>query len=305
MAISFHVGFEGVDFRPGPGKLYITDPLTQTNLLPIVAKGTKPVSYLNYYDVDEMVRCAFCNTHQHHSKGFTVEMADGSIALCGRNCAEEFFGRDVAKELLANLTQRINRERRSATIAATFAGVPELRARISDDVVEAERIGLGLIAAITAAFPKKALARLCADDVFGVSGRFLSLHRSQPLAAHLRELLEQMKLAVQRDGEMSDIVLKRAIEARKTVFQLSEQLADFITAMSDFMDLENLWNLVQFHATDPAKGTAMSFKKPISGVELHISREDAAPNRFRLIVPPTFDRAEVIGLLTQDMSLTE
>ena len=70
-----------------PSRFIVSRPDEQSNLTPEIPKGEIPTHYINRYHADHDVSCAFCDKHTLHRKGFTAEMADGRIALCGRDCA--------------------------------------------------------------------------------------------------------------------------------------------------------------------------------------------------------------------------
>ncbi|WP_283177355.1 hypothetical protein [Gemmobacter sp. 24YEA27] len=156
MTVTIHVGFDARDFSRKSGKLFIADPAGQDGLVPVVAKGTKPVTYLNSYNVADQVHCAFCDTHQRHNRGFTVGLEDGSIALCGNKCAEGFFGRDTARALRADLERRQGREKHLENIARTFAGISDASRHFTDTLVAQEQIGLDLILLLAQILPETA-----------------------------------------------------------------------------------------------------------------------------------------------------
>jgi len=92
-------GIRSANSNPIVTAYRIADPEFQPGLSETVESGVVPVEYLNYYNTSSPVRCAFCGKHQRHNRGFTARMADGRIALCGRDCGKAFFGIDVARQL--------------------------------------------------------------------------------------------------------------------------------------------------------------------------------------------------------------
>ena len=78
-------------------KFTLTDPEKQIGLTVEMEPGAEPAKYLNRYHTNHDVRCAFCLGHTKHRRGFTVQMEDGRIALCGIDCGKKYFGEEAAK----------------------------------------------------------------------------------------------------------------------------------------------------------------------------------------------------------------
>lgn len=297
MTISVHVGFDSLGYRSGT-PFFIERPSEQPGLLEVVPKGTRPVAFINHYHVDEQVRCAFCDTHRPHNKGVTVEMADGSIALCGNQCAEHFFGHDVAKHLFANLRVKIDRERKRRLIAQTFVGLEAVGVTLTEQVVEAERWGRRLITAVRDALSGPIVTGIVSGEVAGVHGRFLSLapHYSHPLSQKIEGILRHLERVKLQSEDMSDDVLQKAVDSRQRLIRWIEDLAGFLVEMRRFMDPENLRRLVEY-VESRHSARVLSFKNPVTGPQLQVTCVGAETERFPLQPIPAFDREAALSLL--------
>jgi len=71
----------------------ITDPEAQPGVVLDVEPGMRPVQLLEPYSANKDVRCAFCPQRQVHKHGYLALLPDGSKALCGNVCAEDYFGK--------------------------------------------------------------------------------------------------------------------------------------------------------------------------------------------------------------------
>lgn len=111
-------------------RFVVTDPEAQPGLSAEIEPGTVPTGYLNRYYTDHDVRCAFCAKHTPHRRGFTVELADGRIALCGIDCGREFFGHEVARGFEKLLEKKVAEARRDWILVQTKAALPEVIAEI-------------------------------------------------------------------------------------------------------------------------------------------------------------------------------
>lgn len=109
------------------GQFTITDPEAQPGLTPEIERGQIPSGYINRYVVDHDVHCAFCPPHMPHRHGFTAQMADGRIALCGRDCGRKYFGHEVARGFEKALERAEERARRQQLIAEATAGIPAVQ----------------------------------------------------------------------------------------------------------------------------------------------------------------------------------
>lgn len=299
MFITHHVDFDAKDFSRKSGKLFIADPASQEGLVPTVTKGTKPVTYLNSYNVADQVRCAFCDGHQRHNLGFTVGLADGSIALCGRNCAEEFFGRATARALRADLEKRQDQEKHREQVAKTLAGIEEASLHLTDTRAALEAEGLGLIRTLARILPENAQTKIRAGDVPGVDGRFLTMFSATPLIPRIRKALGHLSGVAQREGEISDVVLARAMESRAQILRWIGELSDFFREMDRFMQPDNLWHLSVYHSDHARDGAVISFRRPTHGAELHIYSPGWEIERYLIGKPVGFDGAVITNLLNQ------
>lgn len=297
MTVTIHAGFDSKDFSRRPGKLVIDNPEAQEGLVSVVARGTKPVTYLNCYDVAEQVHCAFCDTHQHHNRGFTVGLEDGTIALCGNKCAERFFGKAVAKALRVDLEKRQDQQKQRAMLARTFAGIGEVKACLGAGVAEKESLGLSLICVLMRILPEHALTKLRAGHIPGVDATFLTMWKPAPLVEKIQGVIRHMEGAMQREEELSEVVLKKAMDARLRMIGWLEELNGFFTEMTRFMEAESLWYLAEFHASLPHDGSAISLKRPTHGVELHIFVPGEGISRYKVDKAGAFDGSRLLAIL--------
>jgi hypothetical protein len=130
MVMNSHLGLD---------TLIISRPDLQGDLTDVIPLGQIPWRYINRYLAEEEVRCAFCEKHTPHKRGFTAEMEDGRIALCGRDCAAKYFGKDVADRFEKDLERQIQVAARRRLVKRTIDGVAETLAKITPDMVAKER----------------------------------------------------------------------------------------------------------------------------------------------------------------------
>lgn len=116
-----------------------TQPESQEGLTPEIPIGEIPISYINSYDADRDVRCAFCPSHTPHKRGFTALMEDGRIALCGNRCAIKYFGKDIANNLEKILKEQKRRDIDESIIRQMVEASSVVLARISRRILELER----------------------------------------------------------------------------------------------------------------------------------------------------------------------
>jgi hypothetical protein len=104
----------------------LSDPATQPGLTVEMEPGAKPEKYINRYHTSHDVRCAFCAGHTPHRRGFTVQMKDGRIALCGIVCGKHYFGEEAAKGFENALIRTEYDAARDATLRHALSVVPAL-----------------------------------------------------------------------------------------------------------------------------------------------------------------------------------
>ncbi|OWY08712.1 hypothetical protein B6V74_12870 [Thioclava sp. F42-5] len=114
-------------------------PELQAGLTEAIPEGEIPSRYINRYHADHDVPCAFCNKHTDHRRGFTVQMKDGRIALCGRDCAKFYFGPEVARDFEKKLKEEEDRRATASVIARAMRGVPQALESITDNWIANER----------------------------------------------------------------------------------------------------------------------------------------------------------------------
>jgi hypothetical protein len=119
--------FKEIEVVPvSAGKFSVARPEDQLGLTIEMEAGAIPEKYLNRYHTDHDVTCAFCPSHTPHRRGFTVEMKDGRIGLCGIDCAKKYFGTDVAKGFEDILNKTEYEVQRDAILARAIEKLPDI-----------------------------------------------------------------------------------------------------------------------------------------------------------------------------------
>lgn len=136
---SVRKGYSGVLEINDSSGLVISRPELQDGLTKEVEAGSAPVSYINEYHAEFEVDCAFCAKHTPHRHGYTVEMEDGRIALCGNHCASKFFGAEQAHKLSIELGKRMESASLRAAVAKAKRSIPALTELLTDDVLRFEK----------------------------------------------------------------------------------------------------------------------------------------------------------------------
>lgn len=116
----------------------VAQPDLQVGLSTEIDRGVRPTEFLNRYHAEYDVRCAFCAGHTPHRRGFTVRLEDGRIALCGIDCASEFFGEEVASRFESDLQTQIKRQTQRKILANTVDGAPVALRFLNDDWIGIE-----------------------------------------------------------------------------------------------------------------------------------------------------------------------
>lgn len=104
----------------------IADPEAQAGLTDVIERGAIPARYINRYHTAHDVRCAFCDNHTPHRRGYTAEMKDGRIALCGIDCGRKYFGMEVARNFERALQKTEDEAKRDAILEAAIEDLPLL-----------------------------------------------------------------------------------------------------------------------------------------------------------------------------------
>ena len=117
----------------------IADPEGQPGLSDVIESGAIPERYINRYHTDHDVRCAFCDNHTPHRRGFTAKMKDGRIALCGIDCGRKYFGDEIAKDFEKALKKTEDEAKRDAILAAALEDLPELHHQVREKWLPLER----------------------------------------------------------------------------------------------------------------------------------------------------------------------
>lgn len=132
--------------------LIITRPELQAGLTDVIPPGEVPTHYINRYLAEHEVKCAFCDKHTPHLRGFTAKMGDGRTALCGIDCAAKYFGKEVADKFEEQLERQIELAARRRLVSKTVEGVPEALTLLTDELLEEEVSAAQAVAALYDAF---------------------------------------------------------------------------------------------------------------------------------------------------------
>lgn len=283
--------------------LIIAHPEMQQGLTPIIPPGEIPAHYINRYEAEHEVRCAFCDKHTPHKKGFTVQMEDGRIALCGRDCARHYFGDEVADNFEEKLEEQIRRASKRKIIQRTLAGIPEAMKAITPELVKMEESSLEAVSALAGCFRNSGISgfsdsghyrlketrrtwieredgvgkttRVPVDTehvILEVKAAVLLQTRDHPtsrLAAALADL--KMLQGVDTSNELSDLVIDRMTVKRAQAIQNITNGMRFLDRAAQFFTPENikaLSNLTQ-HVRTPAE--RMQLAKRRHGYDLVIA----------------------------------
>ncbi len=186
-------------------------------------------------------------------------------------------------------------------LARTFAGIGEVKAHLNAGVAERESLGLNLIMVLMRTLPEHTLTRLRAGHISGVDATFLTMWKEAPLVEKIQGIIRHMERAMQRDEELSEVVVKKAMDARLRMIRWLEELDGFFKAMTRFMEPENLWHLADFHASLPHDGSAISFKRPTHGVELHIFVPREGISQYQVGKVEAFEGSRLLALFKHPM----
>ncbi|MDX5384560.1 MAG: hypothetical protein LPJ92_16120 [Rhodobacterales bacterium] len=137
----------------------VAAPDLQVGLSKEIERGTKPKEFLNRYQSDYDVRCAFCAGHTPHRRGFTVRLEDGRIALCGIICATDFFGEEVAQRFEQILQKQINQQSKRRVLAVTVDGAAETLKILNSDWIEVENAYRAAVLGINVWLDREVLER--------------------------------------------------------------------------------------------------------------------------------------------------
>ena len=141
----------------------VTDPQSQAGLTEVIEAGQIPVRYINKYHTNHDVRCAFCDKHTPHRRGFTAIMKDGRIALCGIDCGRHYFGEEVARNFEKALQKTEEEADRDAILEAAMEDLPVLYEEVCKKWVPLEQSVRSIINALPT-FPGNVLKRQTDDN---------------------------------------------------------------------------------------------------------------------------------------------
>jgi hypothetical protein len=287
--------------------LTISRPEMQVGLTEIIPLGEIPTGYLNRYLAEREVRCAFCDNHTPHKKGFTARMADGRIALCGRDCAAKYFGQSVADRFEEQLDQQIARSARRRVVQRAVEGVPATLAMITPDLISMEKQGLHAAHALYMEFKESRLPMKLSDngdlEITGTKRRWVEKEdengqvRKVPIddpyiisriagAALIRtapypvsrfgsatERLNVLASVKTLDG-WNDKVVDQMAEKRVKIVHDLENVARFLGQCRRFFTKSNITALAEFAKTLNIPVETLALHTVAGGFELVVTRRE-------------------------------
>ena len=209
-------------------KFNLARPNEQRGLTLEMESGAVPEKYLNRYHTDHDIKCAFFPAHTPHRRGFTVEMSDGRIGLCGIDCAIKYFGTEIAKGF-ENVLKNTERDYlRDAIFAHTMDRLPKIYREIRECLIpieiELEKI-LNLIVGV-AKWPK--ISEATASGEFVVYDAKREWHE-QP---------DGSRKPIETKREICRILGAPVLHMRKSQFRDAEVLAKEVLDGRDFRDVQ-------------------------------------------------------------------
>jgi len=100
------------------------DPEVGPNLVYPLPEAAEIIRIVGGYNtnrtIGRKIRCAACPQHQHHFRGFRVELSDTRQANIGFNCGEHHFGEGAWKVALNDYEARVEAAHYNARVAPTL-----------------------------------------------------------------------------------------------------------------------------------------------------------------------------------------
>lgn len=255
-------------------KFLISNPEMQTGLTDIIPLGQVPSHYINRYRAVQKVRCAFCDKHTPHNNGFTVQMKDGRTALCGIDCAKDYFGEVVAKDFEKSLEKQIKKEANRKIISRTLIGIPKTLTLLTDDLIEMEALAISATEPLAKYFQHSGIQTKTTDsgtyehkelrrrwvDQQDIHGNLrkkavdeeitilrvgaASLLRGNDLRriARLKRAKKELKILQSANSEthLSDTIVERISAKRKAIISDIENGIRFLELCRQFFTKENI-----------------------------------------------------------------
>ncbi len=266
------------------GSFILSHPEEQPNLTKKIEGGSAPSHYINRYHADHDVACAFCAKQTPHRRGYTAQMPDGRIALIGRDCASEFFGKERASSWEKALKAQEDRRARRRVVERAVASVPSLLVQITPELVSIERQCLDITCAITegmAGRQPQVLRRdngdwdIVADDrrvLYTVAAAAI-LNAGRTRRHHLAKALEALKKlsAIDATTDMSDKVVSRMLDLRTSLIADIESGLRLLRRCARFYTANNLKALSRVLASIDSGITRVDLKVKSSGTFVRLT----------------------------------
>tara|TARA_R110002096_G_scaffold8802_2_gene35744 strand:+ start:15594 stop:16598 length:1005 start_codon:yes stop_codon:yes gene_type:complete len=286
-------------------KFLTSRPVMQSGLTDVIPLGQVPSHYLNRYRAVQKVRCAFCENHTPHNNGFTVQMKDGRTALCGKDCAEIYFGEAVAKDFEKSLEKQIKRETNRKIITKTLVGIPKTLTLLTDDLIEMEALAISATEPLAKNFQHSGIQTKTTDsgtyehkeicrrwvDQQGMHGNLrknaldeeriilkikaASLLRGNDISriARLKRAKKELKIlqSVNLETDLSDVIIERISTKRKAIISDIENGIGFLDLCQQFYTKENIKALSKLNQHLQTNSKAFALHKRPYGFDLVIS----------------------------------
>lgn len=233
-------GYSGaLEINDGSG-LVISRPELQDGLTKNVEAGSAPVSYINEYHAEFDVDCAFCAKHTPHRHGYTVEMEDGRIALCGNHCASKFFGAERAHKLSLELGKRMESASLRAAVAKAKRSIAVLMELLADEILFFEQASVEAVKRISSETGHTPLRH---EKIPGITALMFG-SASQKL--RLRDAREDMRALADLDLDADETDFRKSLaEFNATIAQIEIALR-FLSHAALLFTRENFSAVARF-----------------------------------------------------------
>lgn len=235
----------------------ITDPEAQPGVVRKVEAGIRPLQLLEPYMADHDVHCAFCPQHQLHKHGYFALLPDGSRALCGNVCAEEYFDKatvamlDRKRDQLASA--RLKRMNAEAIIGNAAAVVP-----LIDLIAPNEWAAEEAIAPIGRMIGRGACDAIQGSDVLGVTYLGKPCRALGDARGGIASILLKAEGVTDREAE-------QLIQKRAKVLERIEHGISYLHEAVAFFDPENLHRFKAWMTANRALHNVTSLNLTIRG----------------------------------------
>lgn len=283
--------------------LYISRPDLQEGIATEVAPGELPVDFVNEYHAAFEVRCCFCAKKTPHYHGWTARLADGRIAYCGINCANQIDA-PLVKDLAGKLKVRMRVVALRRSVHEDIAQALSVLLVLTEDLIELERAASALATELNIRLAHTSVLRTPGIKGIGIL--------TKPRSLHLRQA--RSKLLQWRDAqteEWTEEVMQLAIrEAAKIRHTIKEGFAFLEAAESLFSPagIQSLAQACRNNLDAPCRPVRVKEPSGFETVQIIFGDIHTPPKSFRLgsfrIVPDVQQVLEIFDGRSQDVDGT-